>query len=217
MKILIVGDSHVDTTDEYLKNSKTSVCFGDLLAKQLTGMGHDVTIAGVGGSKVKDWLGDTVSRKGKSVNTADLPKSPDLLIAVLGSNDMGKGMTAEEVVSVFPKLVTKYGAKSYMWVGPPRMRTKTAYSNANMDKLYKAALAESIPMFDSRVPTGQMVDAGSGDGVHVGPDAADAWADSVAAAIGSGSARGGGETNPLLIVGGAVLLAVALAFARKKK
>ena len=95
---LVIGDSHVDTTDAYLKNKKTAN-FGLILAGKLAAQGFAVTTAGVGGSTVADWLKATVCRSGKCVTPGDLPKSPDLLIVVLGSNDMGKGGNAASVVA----------------------------------------------------------------------------------------------------------------------
>lgn len=222
MKILIIGDSHVDTTDAYLQNPKTSTCFGELLAERLTKAGHEVSLAGVGGSKVKDWLKNKVSRKGKEVDTTTLPKA-DLLIVSLGSNDMGKGGDAAAVVADFPKLVAKFTPTSFTWVGPPQMRTGTKYNNENMAKLYNAAAAAGIPIFDSRVPTAGLVDSGEGDGVHSGPQAAKAWADAVAMAVGSAAPAQvappptptKAAVSPMLAV--VVAVAIAVLVARSKK
>lgn len=212
MKILIVGDSHVDTTDAYL--NKKTVCFGDLLAKKLVAQGHDVTIAGIGGSTIADWLKDEVSRSGKSLKPADLPQSPDLLLVVLGSNDMGKGGTAEDAVANFPKLVERFNPKKVLWIGPPRMRSSSKYNNENMGKLYDAAMAAGLPIFDSRPATAAAVDAGDGDGIHSGPKSGSAWADATASALGGG----GSDSVPMwLIVGGAAVAALLLALAMRKR
>lgn len=212
MKILIVGDSHVDTTDAYL--NKKTVCFGDLLAKKLVAQGHDVTVAGIGGSTIADWLKDEVSRSGKSLKPADLPQSPDLLLVVLGSNDLGKGGTAEDAVANFPKLVARFNPKKVLWIGPPRMRSSSKYNNENMGKLYDAAMAAGLPIFDSRPATTAAVDAGDGDGIHSGPKSGSAWADATASAIGGG----GSDSVPTwLIVGGAAVAALLLALAMRKR
>jgi len=220
MKILIVGDSHVDTTDAYL-NSKTA-CFGDVLAKKLSALGHNVTVAGVGGSTVADWLGEEVSRKGKSIRPSELPQSPDLLMVVLGSNDMGKGGDAASAVADFPKLVERFNPSKSLWIGPPRMRSTSKYNNENMGKLYDAATAAGLPIFDSRPATTPDVDAGDGDGIHSGPKSAEAWASAVAAAVGGGSSAptgsaGSSFAKPALIIGGIALVGVLLAFALRGK
>lgn len=215
MKILIIGDSHVDTTDAYL-NSKTA-CFGDVLAKKLAALGHSVTLAGIGGSTVSDWLGEEVSRKGKSLRPSELPQSPDLLLVVLGSNDMGKGSGAASAVADFPKLVERFNPARALWIGPPQMRSKSAYNNENMGKLYDAAQAAGLPIFDSRPATAPAVDAGDGDGIHSGPKSAEAWASAVVAGIGGESSASSPSTKTALIIGGAVLAAILIALAVRSK
>ena len=216
MNVLIIGDSHVDTTDAYL-NSKT-VCFGDVLAKKLSALGHKVTVAGVGGTTVADWLTDEVSRKGKSVKPSDLPQAPDMLLVVLGSNDMGKGGNAADVVASFPKLISRFNPAQSLWIGPPRMRSSSGYNNENMAKLYDAAAAAGVPIFDSRPATTAAVDAGSGDGIHSGPKSAEAWANAVVEKLGGGSSSTSSSvTKPVLIIGGIVLAGVVLALAMRGK
>lgn len=219
MKILIIGDSHVDTTDEYLNNKKTA-CFGDILGKKLGALGHSVTVAGVGGSTVADWMGEEVKRKGKTIRPSELPQSPDLLLVVLGSNDMGKGGSAASAVADFPKLAERFNPAKTLWIGPPQMRSSSGYNNENMGKLYDAAKAAGLPIFDSRPATAAAVDAGDGDGIHSGPTSANAWSDAVVAAVGGGSAAGetsGSLAKPALIIGGIVLVGVLLALATRGK
>lgn len=202
---LVIGDSHVDTTDAYLKNKKTAN-FGLILAGKLAAQGYTVTTAGVGGSTVADWLKTTVCRSGKCVTPGDLPKSPDLLIVVLGSNDMGKGGNPASVVANFVALANRFTPKRVLWVGPPQMRSSTGYNNANMAKLYAAAGGS---IFDSRPSTRAAVDAGDGDGIHSGPASAEAWASAVASAA--------GDNSMLWIVGLGLGLGLAYAAWRRRK
>ena len=207
---LIIGDSHADATDAYL-NSKTA-CFGTALASRLVAQGYEVTLAGVGGSTVADWLTPKVCRPGKCVVTTGLPTAPDLLLVVLGSNDMGKGGDAAATVAAFPALVSRFVPKRAIWIGPPAMRGTTGYSDANMAKLYDAAASAGVPIFDSRVPTAPAVEAGDGDGIHSGPASAAAWADAVASVAGGGSSG-----PPWLLLGGAALCVLALVLVSKRK
>lgn len=202
---LVIGDSHVDTTDAYLKNKKTAN-FGLILAGKLAAQGYTVTTAGVGGSTVASWLGDTVSRSGKQVKPGELPKSPDLLIVVLGSNDMGRGADPAKVVANYVTLVNRFQPKRVLWVGPPQMRSSTGYNNANMAKLYAAAGGS---IFDSRPSTRAAVDAGDGDGIHSGPASAEAWAGAVASSA--------GDNSMLWIVGLGLGLGLAYAAWRRRK
>ncbi len=203
---LIIGDSHVDDTDAYLSNSKTA-CFGSILAGKLAALGYSATLAGVGGSTAAGWLKDKVSRPGKSITPGKLPKSPDLLIIALGSNDMAKGANPLQVVADVQELAARFSARSVLWVGPPWMRSNSSYNNANMAKLYSAA---GGVIFDSRDATRAPVEAGNGDGIHSGKAAASAWAASVISAVdGSGSI--------VTAIAGAVLAGLAFSLWRRRK
>jgi lysophospholipase L1-like esterase len=199
---LIIGDSHVEPASPFAQK------LGALLEAQ----GFTVTIAGVGSSNARQWATQKiVSRTGRSVVQANLPHGPDLLLISLGTNDAANAAAGGPAVSTVPpeikQIVSAYAPGSWLWIGPPWMRDNAQfYLNDAMQKLYAAAHGAGVPIFDSRPSTKAIVQAGSGDGIHLGPQGAGLWADAVAKAIGGGLVK-------ILLLAGAV---VAGYFAWKK-
>lgn len=175
---LIIGDSHVDPTN--------GMPFGQELTSLLLAQGYDVWLNGVGASNAHMWAttNPVCNNTGRCVNKSDLPKNPDLLLVSLGTNDAANaaagGQSVAAAVADLQKTIGSFAPKSSIWIGPPWMRETVAYyTNDAMAKLYDAAAAANVPIFDSRPATQQAVQAGSGDGVHLGEAGAKIWAAAV--------------------------------------
>jgi lysophospholipase L1-like esterase len=176
---LIIGDSHVDPTN--------GMPFGQELVKLLLAQGYDVWLNGVGATNAYLWANTNpvCNSVGRCVNKNDLPKNPDLLLVSLGTNDAagaarGGGQSVTQAVADLQKTIGSFAPKSSIWIGPPWMReTVQYYTNDAMAKLYAAASNANVPIFDSRPATQQAVQAGSGDGVHLGAEGAQVWAAAV--------------------------------------
>jgi len=179
---LIIGDSHVDHSP-----------MADEMKRLLAAKGYTTTIAGVGATSALSWLNQNpVCRPNKAwcVDKTTLPSRPDLLLVSLGTNDaanmaVSKGQP-EPIVSNVRKLIARFAPGSSIWIGPPWLvdNKVPGYTNADNARLYNAAARAGVPIFDSRVPTRSIVEAGSGDGIHLGLQGQKVWAAAVVAAVG---------------------------------
>lgn len=183
MQALIIGDSHAEGV------------FGMSLRDLLVKRGYTTTLAGVGSSAIKTWLNKQVvchPDGSHCVDQSTLPASPDLLVVVLGTNDAANASAAggnqaskaDANVQKLTQLVAKYSPAQFLWVGPPWLRDNVQhYTNLSAAELYDAADRAGVPVYDSRVVTKPLVEAGSGDGVHLGPKGAKEWAKAVDASL----------------------------------
>lgn len=170
---LIIGDSHVDHSPMAAE-----------MKRLLEAKGLAVTVAGVGATSALTWLNQNpVCRPNRDwcVDVNTLPKRPDWLLVSLGTNDAANMAVSnghpEPIVSNVRKLIARFAPKSSIWIGPPWLGDKvTYYTNQDNERLYAAAARAGVPIFDSRIPTRSFVEAGSGDGVHLGPVGQKAWA-----------------------------------------
>jgi lysophospholipase L1-like esterase len=170
---LIIGDSHVDPV----------FFLGAELGRGLTAQGYTVTVAGVGGTSAISWLSSPVCRPGRCVDVATLPQRPDLLLVSLGTNDaanmaLSRGQP-EPIVAAMQKVLARFSPKASIWIGPPWLGDRGWYRNEHTAKLYAAAHAAGVPIFDSRDATRAAVEAGDGDGVHLRAAGSKAWAAAV--------------------------------------
>lgn len=218
MRALIIGDSHVDHST-----------LAKQLTKELKALGYDdVTAAGVGATAATTWLNnDKVCRPKKDycVDKTTLPKNPDLLIISLGTNDSGNAAAgggdlaakADKNVERIKQIIEYFAPVKTLWVGPPWMGDKLKwYTNANMAHIYDAAARAGVPIFDSRVATRPLVEAGSGDGVHLGSKGSQAWAKAIAVELGAPPQTQQPQqagVSPLLL--GVLVLGVLLLLRRK--
>lgn len=185
---LIIGDSHVDPSG--------GMPFGANLKKRLEQQGYVVTQAGVGATNAHQWAhqANVCNNVGRCVDQHTLPHQPDLLVISLGTNDaanaLAGGQSMATSVADVQRIIQQYAPSQAFWVGPPATRQGTAYTyytNAGVAQYYAAADAAGASIFDSRPVTKPFVDAGSGDGVHLGAQGGAAWADAVVNAITSSS------------------------------
>lgn len=181
---VIIGDSHVDPSH--------GMPFGLDLAALLQAQGYSVVQAGVGATNARQWAASNpvCNNLGRCVDKSSLPHSPDLLVISLGTNDAANAAAGGLPVSSVPidiqRTVALFAPKQWFWIGPPTMRDNVQYyHNSAMAKLYDAARAANVPIFDSRPSTQAAVAAGSGDGVHLGANGADVWARSATKNIGT--------------------------------
>jgi lysophospholipase L1-like esterase len=196
---LVIGDSHVDTT----------VGMVNVLHDVLGKLGYDAQFAGLGGATARDWLKGLhetgkVSRVNgsKTVQVADLPKGVDLLIVSLGTNDAAvyakeggnpaklRADLADKVVSEVSQIAAYFTPKATLWLGPPWLNPAKPgaakwNTNETIQDVYDAAVRAGVPVFDSRRATYAPVQAGAGDGVHVGKAGYVAWADAVGVQVAS--------------------------------
>ena len=181
---VIIGDSHVDPSG--------GMPFGLALKARLEQMGYTVVQAGVGATNAHQWSHQqsVCNNVGRCVDQGTLPHQPDLLVISLGTNDaanaLAGGQSMATAVADVGLLEKQYGASQTFWVGPPATREGTSYpyyTSSGVSQFYDAAHAAWMSIFDSRPATKPFVDAGSGDGVHLGPQGGAAWADAVASAI----------------------------------
>lgn len=199
---LIIGDSHVEPASS----------FAQALAAKLKAQGYTVTIAGVGSSNAYMWANQqTVCRSGRCVDQATLPHRPDLLVISLGTNDAANAAAGGRAVTTVPpeikRIVSAYSPSRWFWIGPPATRDNVEwYTNAGIAKFYAAANASGVSIYDSRPATRAAVAAGSGDGVHLGPQGAQVWANAVASAIASQWSTAAKVVVGLAAVTGIVLL-----------
>lgn len=206
---LIIGDSHVEPVG----------AFGPDLAKLLAAQGYTVTVAGVGSSNGMMWATRrVVCRPDGSwcVDQSTLPRSPDLLVVSLGTNDAANaaagGRPVAQAVADIKKVLASYDAKHTFWIGPPATRDNVPYyTNAAVEAFYRAA---GGAVFDSRPATRDAVNAGQGDGVHLYGAGAQTWASAVAREIQTSSS---GTSRVLVTVaaGAIVVGAVAAVLWRK--
>lgn len=113
------------------------------------------------------------------------------------------------------RIIQQYAPGRAFWVGPPATRQGTSYTyytNAGVAQYYAAADAASASIFDSRPVTKPFVDAGSGDGVHLGAQGGAAWADAVIKAITSPS-----SWETVAVAGGVVAIAIGVAWWLKQQ
>lgn len=175
---LIIGDSHVEPASP----------FAQALATRLRAQGFMVTTAGVGSSNASMWANQPiVCRPGRCVDQSQLPQ-PDLLVVSLGTNDAANAAAGGAAVTTVPpeikRIVARYAPNKWIWVGPPATRDNVPYyTNAGVAQFYAAARAAGVSIFDSRPSTRAAVLSGSGDGVHLGPQGAEVWAEAVSRAI----------------------------------
>lgn len=217
---VIIGDSHVDPSG--------GMPFGKDLAALLRAQGYDVTQAGVGATDARMWASAFVAvgspvcnNAGRCVDPRTLPQSPDLLVISLGTNDAANaavgGLSVTSAVADVKKVIAAFAPKAWFWVGPPWMGDKIkGYLNDAMAQFYNAANSAGVPIFDSRPSTKASVQAGSGDGVHLGPQGGQIWADAVASAIAS-TGGSGSSWKPLAIAAGILLSAGGLAWYLRKR
>ena len=202
---LIIGDSHVD------KSAMASE-----IRKQLEQVGWKVTVAGVGSTSAGSWKGNSVCRVGEKncLQRDTLPKGVDLLIVSLGTNDLANAAAAkanfqkraDQCIDRVTSLKYDFQAKKLFWIGPPWMGDKMKwYRNEYLAPLYDQAKIRGIEIFDSRPVTKPLVEAGSGDGVHLGAKGQRAWASEVVKKI-----RSSTSTNVNKIIIGTSIAAVAV-------
>lgn len=217
MKALLIGDSHLDHS-----------LLAKYLTKELKSLGYDdVTAAGVGATAATTWLdNDVVCRPKKDycVKKADLPQSPDLLVISLGTNDCANAAAgggdlaakADKNVERIQKLAQSFSPTKVLWIGPPWMRDTWKWGkNEYMAYLYDAARKANVPIFDSRDATKAVVEAGSGDGVHLGDKGSQVWAKAIAVSLGAKpeAQTQAARVSPWLV--GAALVGAALFLRRK--
>lgn len=209
---VIIGDSHVDPSG--------GMPFGAALKARLEQLGFTVTQAGVGATNAHQWATQTnvCNNVGRCVNQTNVPHKPDLLVISLGTNDaanaLAGGPSMATSVADVQRIIKQYAPSDVFWVGPPATRQGTAYTyytNAGVAKYYDAARAAGASIFDSRPVTKPFVDAGSGDGVHLGPQGGTAWADAVIKAMTTSSWK------TAAVVGGIVAAAIGAAWWLKKR
>jgi hypothetical protein len=177
---VVIGDSHVDHSP-----------LASELTRLLIAQGYTVTIAGVGASTAALWLSKNPVCRPKGdwcVDKTALPKNPDLLVVSLGTNDAANmsvsGGRDEPIVAQVKQLASSFNPKKWFWIGPPWMGDKArGYLNSSMARLYNAAAAAGVEIYDSRPVTKPLVEAGSGDGVHLGVQGQKIWAGAIARAI----------------------------------
>lgn len=200
---VIIGDSHVDPSG--------GMPFGASLKMRLEQQGYVVTQAGVGGTNAYQWASQRTvcNNVGRCVDQHTVPHQPDLLVISLGTNDaanaLAGGRSMPNAVADVQRIIAQYAPSKVFWVGPPATRQGTAYTyytNAGVAQFYAAADAADASIFDSRPVTKPFVDAGSGDGVHLGSKGGAAWADAVANAIASSSWK------TIAVAGGVVAVAL---------
>jgi hypothetical protein len=203
---LVIGDSHVDHSAlaKYLKN-------------ELAAQGYTATFAGVQSAAATTWLNNQVvcrPKKDYCVDQNELPKNPDLLVISLGTNDVAGAASSggdlaakcDQIVQRIVRLADKYAPAKLVWVGPPWFKdtwqwAKNEYSAA----LYAAANRAGVAIFDSREPTKAAVQAGSGDGVHLGDKGSKVWAQAIVAEL-----KGATPATTTLNAGVPLLVAFAL-------
>ena len=106
------------------------------------------------------------------------------------------------------RIIQQYNPSRAFWVGPPATRQGTAYTyytNAGVAKYYAAADAAGASIFDSRPVTKPFVDAGSGDGVHLGAQGGSAWADAVVNAIATSTWKTAAVVGGIIVAAGGVV------------
>jgi hypothetical protein len=179
---LIIGDSHVDHS-----------ALAKYLKAELSAQGYTPTFAGVVSSSATTWLNNDVvcrPKKDYCVTQSELPKSPDLLIVSLGTNDVANAASGggdlaskcDQIVQRVMRLADKYSPAKVIWVGPPWLKDTWQWAkNDYTAQLYDAAKRAGVPVFDSREATKAAVQAGSGDGVHLGDKGSKVWAQAIAA------------------------------------
>lgn len=209
---VIIGDSHVDPSG--------NMPFGVELKKRLEALGYTVSQVGVGATNAYQWANQTnvCNNVGRCVDQRTVPHNPDLLVISLGTNDaantLAGGRSMASSVADVQRIIQQYAPGKAFWVGPPATRQGTAYTyytNAGVAQYYAAAYAAGASIFDSRPVTKPFVDAGSGDGVHLGPQGGAAWAGAVVDAIGSSSWK------TAAVVGAAIALAGGAVWWLKKR
>jgi lysophospholipase L1-like esterase len=200
---LIIGDSHVEPAGS----------FGPALAAKLQAQGYAVTVAGVGSTNAHQWATQQVvcrPDKSRCVDQAQLPRSPDLLVISLGTNDAANaaagGASPAASVADVRRVIDRYDADKYFWIGPPATNDSVPYyTNAAIANYYAAAKASGLSIFDSRGITAPLVAAKLGDGVHLYGSGAQAWADATARGIAS---QGSYKTKVAFGLATAAILAV---------
>lgn len=183
---VILGDSHVDPSG--------NMPFGRALKARLEQLGYTVSQVGVGGTNAYQWAhqSNVCNNVGRCVDQNNVPHRPDLLVISLGTNDaanaLAGGRSMASSVADVQRIIQQYAPSKVFWVGPPATREGTAYkfyTNAGVARYYDAADTAGMSIFDSRPVTKPFVDAGSGDGVHLGAKGGAAWADAAVKALSS--------------------------------
>ena len=215
-RIVIIGDSHVDGN-----------WFGRALELSLEARGAEVSRYGWGGSASSTWLsGKPIFGKQYSLQVIRGYGPYDAALVVLGSNDAANAQRAaieggrplldgvKIAAGSIQKVAGSLSSSTTFWVGPPKMGHKSPYwTNGAMDALWNAA----SPGFgkralDSRPATAPYV--AGGDGIHLGRDGAEAWAQFVVSEVTKQEASiGGAAPTILLLAAGIVMLTQIL---RKK-
>lgn len=214
---VIIGDSHVDSS-----------VLATTLKSGLKSLGYDAKDYGIASSSAATWLNnDKICRPknlgNKCVDKTQISKSPDLLIISLGTNDCAgskpSAAKAEEVVARIKKLAAYFDPKQLVWIGPPWLKdTWPTAKNDFMEPLYEAAKRTNTQIFDSRISTRQAVEAGSGDGVHLGSEGSKIWGNAVIDSI-KGLPIATTQSSKWIIAGIAstiVLAAIAVFVAKRK-
>lgn len=173
---LILGDSHVDHSPMATE-----------MKRMLEAKGFAVTVAGVGSTSALSWLTQNPVCRPKRdwcVDVNALPRRPDWLLLSLGTNDAANMAVSnghpEPIVRNVQTLIARFAPKSSIWIGPPWLGNNiTYYTNQDNARLYDAARRAGAAIFDSRIATRPLVEAGSGDGIHLGPAGQRAWAAAV--------------------------------------
>ncbi len=207
-RIVIIGDSHVDGN-----------WFGRALELNLESRGAEVSRYGWGGSAASTWLaGRSIFGKQYSLQVIRGYGPYDAALVVLGSNDAANAQRAameggrplldgvKIAAESIQRVAGSLGAGTSFWVGPPKMGQKSPYwTNSAMDALWNAA----SPGFgkralDSRPATAPYV--AGGDGIHLGRDGAEAWAQFVVSEVTKQEASMGSPVGLLLVAGACVIL-----------
>lgn len=173
-KILILGDS--------LSTGTTSP--GGVLGAKLRASGYDVAVNGkVSRSAVNFWSG-TNGENGAAVVAGLAAARPDIVIVMLGTNDLGLNATADQ--AAFARIAAAFNGAELWAVGPP------AFARADLTNKAPAVYETLVRVFgrgrviDWRPLTADIVSEGQGrskDGVHfarlgaavAGGRLADAW------------------------------------------
>jgi len=206
-RVLLTGDSHMEWSQ-----------FGSRLAAKLRERGATVVNLSVGGSSARSWAsGGQVCRPGASTGCLSIAalraQGPyDLALISLGTNDAANAAVtggdlsaaARRTAQHVQQLVQQIGARETWIVGPPRIsRTTGHYTDATM-----APVSEALKStFGSHFIDSRAVPRMDGDGIHVGAQGGEAWAQYVIERM----ASGGSYLPPApVLLGGSLLIVGAL-------
>lgn len=156
-KILILGDS--------LSTGNASP--GGVLGAQLRAAGATVRVNGkVSRSAVNLWSGAN-GENGAAVIAAEVAWQPDIVIVMLGTNDLGMGAAADQ--AAFARIAAAFHTSELWAIGPPSfaradLQGKTAQVYLTMQRVFGGARVIDWRMFTGDILTSAQGRAG--DGVH---------------------------------------------------